>query len=154
MTLSPLALALLTLAIGIVVIGHSRGFPLMGGMSYGPAFFPVLIGAGFVLCGLILLGQAVLARGGPGVSAKPRGRRAGLRLMIIPAVILGYAVVSPVAGFLPTTALAALVTALFFGLRPLSALVLAGATAVALFVLFQGALRVPLPVGPLERWLG
>jgi len=154
MKVSPLALGLLTLVIGVVVIAHARGFPLMGGMAYGPAFFPVLIGAGFVICGLILSGQAALARGG--VKAPPKHRDLGVlwRIAIIPAIILGYAVVTPVAGFVPTTALAALGTALFFGLRPLSALVLALVIAATLFVLFQWGLRVPLPAGPLERWLG
>jgi putative tricarboxylic transport membrane protein len=140
--------------IGAVVIAHARGFPLMGGMAYGPAFFPVLIGAGFVICGLILSGQAALARGGVKVPPKHRDLGVLWRIAIIPAIILGYAVVTPVAGFLPTIALAALGTALFFGLRPLSALVLALVIAATLFVLFQWGLRVPLPAGPLERWLG
>lgn len=154
MQFSPFTLALLTLGAGFAVIVHARGFPLMGGMAYGPAFFPVLIGAGFMLGGLVLLVQAALSRGDATIPVRRLDGRAAVRLAAIPVVIFAFVIVAPIAGFLPTTAASTLATALFFGLRLVAALALALATAAVLFVLFQMGLRVPLPPGPLELWLG
>lgn len=154
MQFSPFTLALITLGAGLAVIVHAAGFPLMGGMAYGPAFFPVMIGAGFMLCGLVLLGQAVLSRGDAPLSLRRIGLIGGVRIGAILMLILAFAILAPVAGFLPTTAAACLAAALIFSLRPCPALALALVTAAALFVLFQIGLRVPLPLGPIERWLG
>lgn len=143
-------------AFGLAVILHAATFPEMGGMEYGPAFFPSLIGGAFVIVGVAMVfSGAVTPRTvrGP-LLARPewtRQRIAVLRAMGVVLAVVAFALLSPVAGFLATTivisaGLLALMGADWRVTVPLS-LVLP----VALYYAFSTILRVPLPRGVLER---
>src|SRR5262245_20908643 len=42
-------------ALGAVVLWHIQGFPPMPGQKFGPAWFPGLIAAGLIACGILLM---------------------------------------------------------------------------------------------------
>src|SRR4051812_46542073 len=43
------------LLLGLVTLWHVQSFPAMPGQKYGASLFPGLIGAGLVLCGVLLI---------------------------------------------------------------------------------------------------
>src|SRR3954471_12771488 len=46
---------LLVLGVGLAIILQARTFPPVIGQTIGPGFFPMIAGAGFVLCGIALM---------------------------------------------------------------------------------------------------
>ena len=40
--------------LGVVVLWHVQGFPVIPGQKFGAALFPGVISAGLVICGLLL----------------------------------------------------------------------------------------------------
>ena len=49
-------------AFALAMIWHTQSFPAMPGQDYGPALFPRVIGAGFVVTGLILIAGGLARR--------------------------------------------------------------------------------------------
>ena len=149
-------LGLLVLAAGAAIILEARTFPAMGGMDYGPDFFPVLIGAAFCLCGVALIAEAATARSrGPLVVLAPwiREPMPLLRAACVPASIAVYVLAVPVLGFLLTMALIAFGLLAVMGAPWRWSVPVALLMPLALHYGFSVALRVPLPRGPVERLL-
>ncbi|MGI9418757.1 MAG: tripartite tricarboxylate transporter TctB family protein [Geminicoccaceae bacterium] len=159
MTFSDAALGLIVLIAGVVIVFVANGFPEMAGMTYGPAFFPTLIGVGFGLCGLSLLISGVLAwrREDAGAWLTLPGwlgdRRASMRASGVVVAVIAYALLSGWLGFLLTVFLITAGLLLLLDVsKPVSAAI-AVALPLILHYGFSVILRVPLPRGPIESFL-
>lgn len=139
----------------LAAYGGSRLAPVPG-QQIGPNVFPMVIGAGLVLCGcLIALGigrhmeeeaEADLAAiEGPPVEA-PRPL-SGLRALLPPALLVFYVLAADRLGFIVTGAVIVLATALALGARWRLALPLAALAPFGVHLVFGKLLRVPLPAG-------
>jgi putative tricarboxylic transport membrane protein len=138
----------------LAMIWHTRSFPAMPGQDYGPAVFPVLIGTGFLITGLILIVSGLRRR-----RAEPRfaggdwlrSRRHLARFLAVIGGLVAYILVSGWLGFIPTALL------LLFGWlmlfrdgKPVSSLVIALAVTLVVHYAFSQLLLVPLPLGILQ----
>lgn len=151
-TVLGLALALL----GAAVAWQAGGFPSRPGMIFGPSLFPTIIGLGLAGCGVLLAGRKLLSGDRTPWYVTPDWGRSLYHVAGIPvivALILFYVWVSPALGFTPTMFLVLLAAMLWFRAPVLRALAAAAGGAAGIFVGFDLLLRVPLPVGPLERLL-
>ena len=138
-----IALALLAAA----VLWSARGFPDVPGQKLGAGFLPMLVGAGLLVCGLLLVLRSLRGRH---YAERPEPERAaehiGSSLVVIGAVVfyilaadrLGFLIVAPLA-------LLAVFKALRVGWWPSLAWALGGTAVVHLA--FYKLLRVPLPWG-------
>jgi putative tricarboxylic transport membrane protein len=104
----------------------------------GPKGFPSAVAVILAACGALILVGRGLAFAWP-------ERRAAPFLLIV--VMVGYALLLETLGFLLATAGLAIGVALLFGARPWLALVTGVVTSVALWVLFDTLLDLPLPKG-------
>lgn len=134
--------------------GGSR-LPGVPGQDVGPAVFPMVIGAGLVLCGtLIALGigrsfeapDADEAYATPGLAGR-LGRFAPLAALVPPALLLFYVLAAERLGFLPTAAIMVLCCALALGASWRLAIGLALTAPPGVHLMFYKLLRVPLPEG-------
>lgn len=133
--------------------------PPVPGQQVGPNVFPMVVGAGLMLCGgLIALGvgsalereaEADLAAHsdmpGPAPTASPLV--SGARTLLPPALLLAYVLVGDTLGFVPTAFAIVLAISLAMGARFKLALPLALLAPVVVQVVFLKLLRVPLPPG-------
>ncbi|MDX1541711.1 MAG: tripartite tricarboxylate transporter TctB family protein [Geminicoccaceae bacterium] len=139
-----------------LMIGYAQTtFPSMPGQDYGPALFPTLIGAGFVVSGLILIAGGLVRRrrfepwfeGGAWFNSPHH-------LACFGAVIGGlliYILVSDWFGFIPT--MVVLLTGwlvLFRDGRWISSAVIAVLVTLVINYAFTQFLLVPLPLGLLQ----
>jgi len=157
--LGDLALGLLAGIFGLVVIFEAAGFPDMAGMAYGPEFFPTIVGAGFCLCGFILMARDLRARlaqtAKPLITLEPglKQRKTLFRAAAVLATVVAFILLAKPLGFILALALL-----LFLLLRCLAAgwtisLALALTLPFALHFCFTSFLRVPLPRGVVEQLL-
>ena len=131
---------------GASAYGGSR-LPAVPGQDIGPAAFPMLIGGGLVLCGLLIafgIGHTFEA---PEEDADGAPRFAGLRALLAPALLLFYVFAADRLGFLPTAAAIVLAASLAFGARWRLAVPLALVAPLLVHLIFYKLLRVPLPAG-------
>ncbi len=139
---------LLCILLGATVLIYVQSFPAMPGQRYGPAVFPGLIAAGFVVCGLILVVRG-LKTGEPLFTRESWTRSGAMitRLLAVCAAILFYLYASEPLGFLITSFL--LLFALFwiFGVPLKRGAIIAIVTTFAIHLLFYKVMRVPLPWG-------
>jgi putative tricarboxylic transport membrane protein len=138
----------------LFMIWHTRTFPAMPGQDYGPALFPVLIGVGFVVTGLILIVSGLRRRrtepwfaGGDWL----RSRRHLIGFLSIIGGLIAYILVSDWLGFIPTAFLLLFGwLVLFRNGKPVSSLVIALAVTLVVNYAFGQLLLVPLPLGLLQ----
>jgi putative tricarboxylic transport membrane protein len=132
---------------GAALWGGSR-LPGVPGQDVGPAVFPMVIGAGLMLCGaLIALG---IGRSFEAEEEDPEAGHSwafGLRALVPPALLLFYVLASERLGFLLTAGATVLVGALVMGARPWLAAVMAVVGPLLIHLAFYLLLRVPLPAG-------
>lgn len=143
--------------IAAAMIAMTFSFSAFPGQKYGPNLFPRIIGAGIVGCSalLILRGWRERAAGGrwlalDGWTAEP-GRIASFALML--GAMAFYLVASEPLGFIPSAFLIQLVLFLWFGVRPITAVVVAVAMTLLVHWFFSSLMRVPLPRGVLDNVL-
>jgi putative tricarboxylic transport membrane protein len=142
----------------LTIVGAIQLLP-MPGQDVGPSAFPIVIGIGLGISGLLIaLGighrfeeeaQADLAAIEPETMlAGAEGHaRSAWRAWIPPALLLVYVTVVGQVGFVPTAALLILVASLALGARLRLALPMALLAPFVVHLLFAKLLRVPLPVG-------
>lgn len=131
-------------------------FPPFPGQQYGPSLFPRLLGAGLILCGLLLI-----VRDLTGGARSPALVRDGwttqpwrlVSFLLIPATILAYILVSEWVGFIPTAIALLLTLLLWFRVKPLNAVIIAVVATLTVHWFFATMLRVPLPRGLLTNYL-
>ena len=162
MRLSDRYTGLLTLGLGALAFYGGSRLPPVPGQQIGPNVFPMVIGAGLVICGLLIaLGightfeeeaEADLVAHSSVAEAEAQERHRhgalyGLRVLLPPALLLFYVYAVDRLGFVPTAAAIILVAALAFGARLRLALPLAALAPIGVHLIFAKLLRVPLPPG-------
>lgn len=144
-------------ALGALTFWGGHGLPPVPGQVIGPDVFPMVIGAGLVLCGgLIAVGvgssfeeEVKLVEGtaeAPMSLPDPPWLRAA-KTAVPPAMLLFYAFAVDRLGFVPTGAIMVLFTALAMRCRPRNAVLVALVGPVLIHLVFLKLLRVPLPAG-------
>ena len=142
---------------GISAYGGSL-LPPVPGQKVGPNVFPMVVGGGLVLCGLMIaLGigrrfedeaESDLAMIEGGAAAQEETRPLyRLRVLLPPALLMLYVLLVERIGFVPTAAIVIFTSALALGARLRLALPLAALAPVVVHLLFYKLLRVPLPAG-------
>lgn len=148
--------ALLAL-LGGAILWHVRGFPNIPGQNVGPALFPGVVAAALVVCGALLVVNALRSRrrdgGGAAWIEWPawlRSRPQALAFAVLVAANVFYLLAVDRLGFIVTAfvCLAALMWSL--RVRVAVALVVALAMTLAIHWAFYKLLRVPLPWGVLQ----
>ena len=140
------------LILGIAVLVHVPSFPQMAGQNVGPALFPGLIAGGLVACALILIVNGVRRRAtqpwiNTGEWTRSR-RHIGAFFVTIGTVVM-YVVLADKLGFLIVGPLVLLALFIAYGVRLLTAIVVAIAVSLVIHYAFYKLLRVPLPWGVL-----
>ena len=130
--------------------------PPVPGQPVGPNVFPLVIGIGLALCGLMIafgIGHSFeeeeeLVPLEPGQqTAAPRGKLYRLRVLLPPTLLLFYVGVVDRLGFILTAGLIVLITSTALGARPKLSVPLAILAPIAVHLIFYKLLRVPLPAG-------
>jgi len=151
-------LGLAILVFGAVIISFSSEFHALRHISYGPSFFPTIIGAGLVFCGVLLLGRRVLAGGlrGPWIELGDwsRSPRHIVNMILIPASVIFYILASNSLGFFLSMIVVLSVQIGWFTRRPARGVLIAVFVTLLLQEFFQGFMSVPLPWGVLEPFAG
>ena len=151
-------LGLAIMVFGAVIIYFSSEFHALRHISYGPGFFPTIIGAGLVFSGVLLLGRRILAGGlrGPWIELGDwsRSPRHVVNLILIPACVIFYILASNTLGFLISMFVVLGIQIAWFTRRPVRSVVIAVFVTLLLQEFFQGFMSVPLPWGVLEPYAG
>ena len=141
-------------------IAWTRTFPTLHGQAYGPSLFPVLIGAGLIACGVLLIARGVAARrraperaSGPERDDRLGGARGRADFALIVAAVLAYILLSTPIGFVPLSIAILTLLLVRFGSSAALAITVALVTTGGLQVLFARVLLVPLPPGLLRGLL-
>ena len=148
--------------IGLVVLGAltyigGQGLPPVHGQVIGPAVFPMVVGAGLVICGaLIALGigssfeeEVKLVEGPEGAPpALPDGPlKLVFKTAVPPVMLMFYAFSVDYLGFVLTAMVMVFVTALALRSNLRNAVLVAVLAPPVVHLLFLRLLRVPLPDG-------
>ncbi len=140
--------SLLLAALGLLVLWSARSFPNVPGQKLGAGFLPMLVGAGLVLCAVLLWRRAQRAGADPAPEERPKEQLAA-PLMVLLSVVL-YVLLSDRLGFLIVAPLCLLLLFRTFGQRWAPALLWALSGTVVVHIAFYKLLRVPLPWGVLR----
>ena len=143
--------------LGSVAFLYGSKLPPVPGQQVGPSAFPMVVGAGLAICGvLIVLGVGrhfeevaeadVISHSTPEELEPLPPWRSWLALLP-PALVFFYALASETLGFLPTAAIMVLTASFAFGARPKLAVPLALIAPFFINLIFLKLLRVPLPGG-------
>jgi putative tricarboxylic transport membrane protein len=129
--------------LAIAVLLTARGFPDVPGQKLGASSLPMIVGAGLLVCGVLLALRG--RRAAPAAEARPPGR-VGPALAVLAAIAL-YLVASEPLGYPIVAPLTLLIALLGLGSRPLPAIAWSIGAAAAVHVAFYKLLKVPLPWG-------
>lgn len=131
--------------------------PPVPGQQVGPSAFPMVVGAGLVLCGaLIIFGvgrhfeevaEAEVAEHSAPEYLEPLPAWRNWLALLPPGLVFFYAIASEALGFLPTAAIMVLSASFAFGARAKLAVPLAIVAPFVINLIFLKLLRVPLPGG-------
>ena len=157
MKVHDIIIGIIILALGLCVAAYSTTLVAPRNLSYGPGFFPLLVG-----CGMALVGLVISFQGMRNLRAEPafelpewtRSARMALRFWILPAAILFYVVAVETLGFLATATLILTAAMTAGGVRLFKAFVVGLLVAVITNIAFASLLHVPLPWGPLTSISG
>jgi putative tricarboxylic transport membrane protein len=142
----------------LAAYGGSR-LPPVPGQPVGPNVFPMVVGIGLCLCGLMIafgIGHRFEEEAEADLAAhtshspeedRPRHPVWYLRALIPPALLLFYVFVVDHIGFIPTAAIMVLATAVTLGASLRLAVPLALLAPIGVHLIFYKLLRVPLPGG-------
>jgi putative tricarboxylic transport membrane protein len=161
MRLSDRATGLFTFGLGAISAYAGSRLPPVPGQQIGPNVFPLVVGIGLCLCGLMItfgIGQRFEQEAEADLVAHsdlPTEEQVlashsplyGLRVLIPPALLVFYVLAVDSLGFFLTTAAMILVTAFAFGAKPRLAVPIALIAPVFVHLVFYKLLRVPLPDG-------
>ena len=148
---------LILVGLGAVAAYGGSLLPPVPGQQVGPNVFPVVVGGGLVLCGVMIAfgvghtfedeAEADLAAHSDTDTTPPRGRLWNLRVLIPPALLLFYVLASERLGFVVTAAIMVIALSLALGARLRLAIPLAVFAPVGVHLVFAKLLRVALPPG-------
>jgi putative tricarboxylic transport membrane protein len=143
---------------GIAAYAGSR-FPPVPGQQIGPSVFPMVVGIGLALCGLLIalgVGRVLeeeaeadfAAHGGEAQTEQPTAHWwGGLRALVPPALLLFYVLAIDRLGFVPTAGIMIFIAAITLRASLKLALPLALIAPIGVHLVFYKLLRVPLPAG-------
>lgn len=155
MHLSDRVTGLFLVVLGALAFWGGSRLPAVPGQDVGPAAFPMAIGSGLVLCGVLITAgigrsfeatEATDAAAAPGL-ARHLGRMGWLAAFLPPALLIFYVLAAERLGFLLTAAILLLVTARALGASWRLAIGLTLLAPPAVHLAFAKLLRVPLPDG-------
>jgi putative tricarboxylic transport membrane protein len=138
-------------ALGGAVLWHIQGFPAMPGQKFGPAWFPGLIAAGLLVCGVLLMLHATR---GPWL-ARPEWTTRARPLAGVAAVIGGllfYVAAADWLGFHLTGLLLLTLWTRVLGAGWRLSLAVSVIATLAIHLSFYKLMRIPLPWGLLEHF--
>lgn len=143
--------------LGAAAVFYGSKLPPVPGQQVGPSAFPMVVGAGLVLCGvMIVLGigrrfeevaEADVVSHSTPEELEPLPAWRNWLALLPPALLIFYAFASEALGFLPTAAIMVLVASFAFGARPKLAVPLAIIAPFVINLIFLKLVRVPLPDG-------
>lgn len=141
---------LILIAFAIAEIAYTQTFPRLHGQDYGPDLFPIMIGAGLMLFGGILVArgwaqrttQPMVVVGG---WANDRGNV--VNVVILLGSIVFYILFSTWLGFIPTALLIQTVLLVRLGSGLITSVIIAAISTMVIHSLFAKLLLVPLPWG-------
>jgi putative tricarboxylic transport membrane protein len=141
---------------GLAAYGGSL-LPPVPGQPVGPNVFPIVIGIGLLVCGLMIafgIGHSfeeeeelVPNDDGTQVAVAPRGKFYGLRALFPPALLLFYVAGVERLGFILTAAVIVFITSTALGGRLKLSIPMAILAPIGIHLIFYKLLRVPLPAG-------
>jgi putative tricarboxylic transport membrane protein len=141
----------LLIILAVAMIAYTTTFPPFPGQKYGPSLFPRILGGGIVLCGMLLMlrGRRLVAAGQPlgHIDDVYRPAKGWMSVMMIIGSIVFYIALSGTLGFVVTAFAVVLALLLWFGVRPLNALIIAVVAVLTMDWFFGWLFRVPLPLG-------
>ena len=143
------------LLLGLAVLVHVPSFPTIPGQNVGPALFPGLIAGGLVVCALMLIINGIRHRATePWIDTGEwmRSRRHIGAFFVTIGAVVAYIVLADKLGFLIVGPLVLLALFLAYGVRPVTAIIVAIAVTFVIHYAFYKLLRVPLPWGVLTRF--
>jgi putative tricarboxylic transport membrane protein len=144
--------ALIVAAIAIIL--DALSFPEVPGQNYGPALFPDIIAAGFILCGLALVIDGIRSRGLLGLVELGEWARSGGRIfdvaMICGGIVLLIALWDVVGFLIGATLLTGTCISRFRGGKIVTSFIFALVACLIIDMSFRRLLLVPLPLGPLD----
>jgi putative tricarboxylic transport membrane protein len=147
------------IGLGAVAAYAGSRLPPVPGQQVGPNVFPMVVGIGLSLCGLMIMlrwghrfeeeAEADLAAHvDPELANTQRlGDLAALKALLPPALLVFYVFAADTLGFLPCAAAMVFASALALKAPLRLALPLAIAAPAAVHLIFSKLLRVPLPAG-------
>jgi putative tricarboxylic transport membrane protein len=157
MRLSDRVTGLFLVGLGSLTTYGGSLLPPVPGQPVGPNVFPIVIGIGLAICGLMIafgIGhtfedeeELVPLEDGQQAAAAPRSKLYRLRALFPPVLLLFYVVASERIGFILTAGLIVLATSSALGARLRLALPLAVLAPIGIHLIFAKLLRVPLPIG-------
>jgi putative tricarboxylic transport membrane protein len=155
MRVNDLITGALLIALSVAMIAYTATFPPFPGQKYGPSLFPRILGAGLVICGLLLMvrgKQALAAGGGLGaIDDSYRTMQGWSGVAMIIGVIAAYILLSDRVGFVPVAFIGVGLLLWWFGVGPIKAAVIALIAILVIDWFFGWLFRVPLPLGMLPN---
>jgi putative tricarboxylic transport membrane protein len=137
-----LAIAALAVAVGWT----ARAFPDVPGQKLGASTLPLIVAAGLLACGLLLVLRSLRARRPDGAAPAAADERIGPALGILAAIGL-YLAGADALGYLVVAPLSLLVAMRALGVRWPRAIGGSVVAALAVHLAFYKLLKVPLPWG-------
>lgn len=149
-------LGAILMALAGVMLAMTFSFPPFPGQQYGPSLFPRILAGGIILFSAILMVRSL--RSGRREAwleladwvREPR-QLASFALML--GAMIFYILVSEPLGFLPTAFIIQLALFFWFGVRPVTAIVVGVVMTAVVYWFFDSLMRVPLPRGILDSVL-
>lgn len=138
------------IAFALAVIAYAQTFPSLHGQDYGPDLFPVIIGVGLIVCGVILIIKGLAQRStmplaAVGEWAQNRGNV--LNVVLLLGSIVFYILISGWLGFILTSLVVLTTLLVRLGSSWSTSLIVAVTTTFVIHTLFAKVLLVPLPWG-------
>ncbi len=140
-------------ALGAAILWQVQSFPPIPGQKYGAGVFPGVIGAGFVLIGVLLVGYGLRQRAAVPwleLSDWTGSHRHVAGFVVIVLGTVAYILWADDLGFLLLAPLVMTAWLVVLRVRPLPAVGLAVVGSVLIWFSFYKLLRVPLPWGVLK----
>ncbi len=157
MKVSDLLTGVLFCVIGSYVVFEAQHFPAVSGQPYGSTFFPTLIGSAMILGGLFLAASSIVQKKVQPLIIIPewlKSTRGAVSFLLIFATLGFYMLFADTLGFCITAFLIILILQKWMGSRLLPAFTVSFIATGVFYTVFAVLLRVPLPHGFVEQFLG
>ena len=133
---------------GAAVLFFTQGFPTLEEGYPGPALFPNVLAALFLIAGLVLLFQGVRSKAALiKIDRQALGGRALLNILSVLAAVVVYIFLSELVGFLILSFGLLLLLMTWFRASAFWSVVMACSVTLGIYLLFAKFLLVPLPWG-------